>query len=86
MLISDSLPAGEASSIYLKGVSLWTLSDFRRWAERAVTSIIDIRNAYSISNDFSWRLNVAETYRANGLDPLSLEIALGKLKWSIPQR
>lgn len=86
VLISDSRPASEASSIYLKGVSLWNLSDFRTWAERAVTSIIDIRNAYSISNDFNWRLNVAETYRANGLDPLSLEIALNKLSWSTSQR
>lgn len=81
VLLSESQPASDASSVYLDGVVLWKLSDFRRWAEQAITAAVDLRNAYSLSNDFHWRLNVAETYRVQGLDPLGLKERLEPRRW-----
>jgi hypothetical protein len=86
ILLSDGKPSSEASSIYLNGVTLWNIADFRAWANRCLDTVNDLRLGYSLTPDLRWRMKAADMYVAMGIDPESLKQRCMLMRWIHKER
>lgn len=57
---------------HLGQVALWSKRDFVDWAQRALTIVRQVRATFPGAGDFVWRMQAADDFRANGLDPADL--------------
>lgn len=57
---------------FLKGVAYWNISDFRRWAESALSAIREARSGFS-AGDLAWRAHAADALSKAGVTPMQLK-------------
>ncbi len=68
VLITPADKVKKGAVPHLNEVSIWRLSDFRKWANEALSTIREIRNTFSESGDLTWRESVAKILKDKKLD------------------
>ena len=71
---------------HLGSVYLWNLEEFRRWSERTLSMVRELRRTFTGSGDLGWRENAIERYRYYGVDPESLITMLPKADTALKSR
>lgn len=61
---------------HLNDVALWTLGEFRSWAENAISVIRELRTPFVEPGDLAWRAIAMEKFEQNRLDAPSLHATL----------
>ena len=61
---------------HLNDVALWTLGEFRSWAEIAISVIRELRTPFVEPGDLAWRAIAMEKFEQNQLDAPSLHARL----------
>ena len=77
VLVTPVSTAREGAMPHLRDVALWSLDEFREWAETALTVLRELRKTFAEPGDLVWRAAAAETFEQHGLDAPSL---VAKLK------
>ena len=72
VLITPVKKAESGAMPHLKDVYLWTLDDFRRWAQDILGVLRGLRNKYSKEGDFEWRTIAFSEFHAHNLSPILL--------------
>ncbi len=76
ILITPVKVADNEALPHLKGVLVWNLEEFRKWARNAITLIREIRKDYPNSGDLFWRANAAEKLTQAGITPDGILVML----------
>ena len=72
VLVTPVSKATDGARPHLKEVYLWTLSDFRTWAQNALTVVRSLRNTLNPPCDLAWRAEASEALEANGLGAVQI--------------
>jgi hypothetical protein len=80
VLVTPVTTAKEGAMPHLNEVALWSIDNFREWAERAVACVRELRKTFSEPGDLVWRAATLERFEAEGLDAPSLVARLSARK------
>ena len=69
ILVTPASVADDAALPHLKGLLVWNLSDFRKWARTAISVVGKIGRQYPNSGDLVWRAAAAEKLAAANATP-----------------
>lgn len=72
VLVTPVSVADAAALPHLNEVLVWNLTDFRNWANNAMTVVRELRKQYPNSGDLAWRATAAEKLTAACTTPQSL--------------
>ena len=72
VLVTPVSKAMDGARPHLKEVYLWTLSDFRKWAQKALTVVRSLRSTLNPPCDLAWRAEASEALEANGLSAIQI--------------
>lgn len=72
VLISPVSRVDDAAKVHLTGVLHWPLDEFRRWADKAIGTVRELRKTFPGSGDIIWRGEAAAALRSKGLSPRKL--------------
>jgi hypothetical protein len=78
ILVTPVAKADKDAIPHLNEVVLWKISDFRQWADNALTVIRKLRTTFPGPGDLVWRAAAATAYVENILDPIGLLTFLKK--------
>ncbi len=77
VLVSPVSTAKQGAQPHLDNVFLWRLSEFRTWAQAALSTVRELRITFTEQGDLDWRNRAAEVFEQRGLDAPGL---IAKLK------
>lgn len=72
VLVSPVLTVYPGTLPQLDSVYLWSLDDFKSWAESSMATIRELRKSFPGVGDLVWRAHSAEIIKQEGLDIVSL--------------
>jgi len=76
VLITPVTQVTTGGAPHLTDVALWSLSEFRKWAEAALSTIRNLRRKFSEPGDMYWREAAADAFKAGELDARVLLVTL----------
>ncbi|QSQ27199.1 DEAD/DEAH box helicase [Pyxidicoccus parkwayensis] len=85
VLVSPVSTAREGAVPHLGQFAMWPLAEYRRWAERALATVREVRTKFVEPGDLEWRALAAKAFQENNLaaarlyDFLARRIAAGLL-------
>jgi len=68
VLVTPATKAKEGAIPHLSRVAHWDLDEFRRWAEKALVTIRDLRRDFQEPGDLAWRAQAAQALTENRVD------------------
>lgn len=80
VLITPATTVKKEAVSFLSEVSLWNLSEFRKWAKGALAVIRELRTTFAEPGDLVWRMMAMTKLKQEGYDAVSLMNRLGKHK------
>lgn len=72
VLVTPVTRAEAGALPHLGSVLYWSLQDFREWAKTALSTLRELRRAFSEPGDLVWRSQAAEAFERHGLDGVGL--------------
>jgi hypothetical protein len=79
VIVSHRSRMKQAARPHLEKVAFWSLSDFQKWAHRALEFLRELRKEFSEPGDLSWRAFASKEMIARGFDARSTFKMLEKL-------
>jgi hypothetical protein len=79
VLISPLTKASDGARPHLKDFSVWPLQDFRKWANRAVAAIRDLRKTFVEVGDLDWRARAIPILEKEHIIAISLQKMLSSM-------
>ena len=76
VLVTPVTKVRRNAAAHLRGVALWPLDEFRRWARDAVSVVREVRRTFVEPGNLVWRASAAETFEQGGLDAMGLHATL----------
>ena len=76
ILVTPVETAHKGALPHVKELYVWSLDEYRDWANNALTIIRDIRSKFTGVGDMAWRAEAAQKYEKNYLDFYSLKAFL----------
>lgn len=72
VLVTPAQRVKLAAVPHLDGVALWPVGEMRKWAERALAAIRELRKTFVEPGDLKWRAKAVEVFEQNGLSARQL--------------
>ncbi|NER04830.1 MAG: DEAD/DEAH box helicase, partial [Okeania sp. SIO3C4] len=79
VIITPSTKIEPDAKLYAEGVCYWNLKDFLKWANKAISTIKELKRCFPGEENLDWRKRAIQAYQDAGIDPTSL---LAKLRQS----
>jgi len=80
VMVTPCTKIEESAVIFTKEVCYWNITEFRKWAENAISVVRELRTSFPGEAKLDWRRRAMQAYKDAKIDPASLVDMLSKSK------